>query len=34
VRENVRILGNLAKDFNFGQKPRPPYLLPLRPPFS
>jgi phospholipase C len=34
VRENVRILGNLAKDFNFGQKPRPPYLLPLHPPFS
>ena len=34
VRENVRILGNLAHDFNFGQKPRPPYLLPLHPPFS
>jgi phospholipase C len=34
VRENVRILGNLAKDFNFGQKPRPPYLLPLHPPFN
>jgi phospholipase C len=34
VRENVRILGNLAHDFNFGQKPRPPHLLPLHPPFS
>ena len=34
VRENARILGNLARDFNFGQKPRPPLLLPLHPPFS
>jgi phospholipase C len=31
VRENVRILGNLARDFNFGQKPRPPLLLPAKP---
>jgi phospholipase C len=34
VRENVKILGNLTRDFNFNQKPRPPYLLPLHPPFS
>jgi phospholipase C len=34
VRENERILGNLAKDFDFRQKPRPPLLLPLHPPFS
>jgi phospholipase C len=34
VRENVKILGNLAKDFNFNQRPRKPYLLPLHPPFS
>jgi phospholipase C len=34
VRENQPILGNLAKDFNFNQKPRPPLLLPLHPPFS
>jgi phospholipase C len=34
VRENVKILGNLAHDFNFRQKPRQPYLLPLHPPFS
>jgi phospholipase C len=27
VRENAQILGNLAKDFNFHQKPRPPFLL-------
>ena len=33
VRENARILGNLARDFNFAQKPRPPLLLPLHPPF-
>jgi hypothetical protein len=36
LRENVKILGNLARDFDFDfdQKPRPPYLLPLHPPFS
>ena len=31
VRENVTILGNLVKDFDFGQSPRPPVLLPLHP---
>jgi phospholipase C len=34
VRENEKILGNLANDFNFHQKPRPRLLLPLNPPFS
>ncbi len=34
VREDEPILGNLAKDFNFHQKPRPPLILPLHPPFS
>jgi phospholipase C len=34
VRENVKILGNLVKDFDFDQKPRPPLILPLHPPFS
>jgi phospholipase C len=34
VRENAKILGNLANDFNFNQKPQPPLLLPLHPPFS
>ena len=34
VRENSPILGNLVKDFDFDQKPRPPLLLPLHPPFS
>src|SRR5204863_153708 len=33
VRENVPVLGNLAADFDFSQKPRKPLLLPLRPPF-
>ena len=33
VRENVKILGNLAKDFNFSQAPRAPLLLPLHPKF-
>ena len=27
VRENVKILGNLLKDFNFNQPPRPPFIL-------
>jgi len=34
VRENMKILGNLANDFDFSQKPRPPLILPLHPPFS
>jgi phospholipase C len=34
VRENVKILGNVAHDFDFDRKPRPPVLLPLHPPFS
>jgi phospholipase C len=28
VRENARMLGNLVKDFDFNQRPRPPMLLP------
>jgi phospholipase C len=31
VRENAPMLGNLAKDFDFDQKPRPPLILPLCP---
>jgi phospholipase C len=31
VRENARILGNLAADFDFARLPRPPLLLPPRP---
>ena len=34
VRENAKILRNLAADFDFDQRPRPPLLLPLHPPFS
>jgi phospholipase C len=34
VRESVKILGNLASDFNFAQKPRRPMILPLHPKFS
>jgi phospholipase C len=34
VRENVKILGNLVKDFNFAQQPRRPLLLPLHPKFT
>jgi len=33
VRENVPILGNLFRDFNFRQKPRRPQLLPTHPGF-
>ena len=33
VRENAGVLGDLALDFDFAQKPRRPLLLPLRPPF-
>ena len=31
VRENAAILGNLATDFDFAQKPRPPVILPAHP---
>ncbi len=31
ARENAAILGNLNRDFNFNQRPRPPLLLPLHP---
>ena len=31
VRESLPILGNLAREFNFAQKPRRPVLLPLYP---
>ncbi len=31
VRENERILGNLIDDFDFGQTPRPPVVLPVHP---
>jgi phospholipase C len=31
VRENVKILGDLTKDFDFTQPPRPPLLLPVHP---
>jgi phospholipase C len=34
VRENVKILGNIGNDFDFSQKPKPPLILPLHPPFS
>jgi phospholipase C len=34
VRESANILGNLARDFDFDQKPRPPLILPLHPPFG
>ncbi len=34
VRENAPILGDLRKDFDFTQRPRPPLILPLHPPFS
>jgi phospholipase C len=33
VRESQRILGELARDFNFRQSPRPPLNLSLHPPF-
>ena len=32
VRENVSILGDLVKEFDFSQPPRPPLLLPTNPP--
>jgi phospholipase C len=31
VRENKPILGNLVRDFNFNQRPRRPFLLPVVP---
>jgi phospholipase C len=31
VREDVSILGNLVKDFDFDQRPRAPVFLPVRP---
>jgi len=31
VRENVKILGDLASDFDFNQSPRSPVLLPVHP---
>jgi phospholipase C len=31
VREDVKMLGNLAADFDFDQSPRPPVLLPVHP---
>jgi hypothetical protein len=31
VRESMRGLGDLRKDFDFTQKPRPPLILPPRP---
>ncbi len=31
VRENEKILGNLVDDFNFGQAPRAPVILPVNP---
>ena len=34
VRENLSQVGNMALDFNFNQRPRPPLILPLHPPFS
>jgi phospholipase C len=34
VRDDLPKVGNLARDFNFRQKPRPPLILPLHPPFS
>jgi len=34
VRENAPILGNLANDFDFNQKPAPPLILALHPHFG
>src|SRR5207237_8558144 len=31
VREDLAVLGNLASDFDFNQRPRPPVLLPVHP---
>jgi phospholipase C len=32
VRENAKILGDVLSDFDFQQRPRPPLILPERPP--
>jgi phospholipase C len=32
VREDLKILGSVASDFDFNQSPRPPVLLPTNPP--
>ena len=34
VRENLPQAGDLTREFDFSQPPRPPLILPLRPPFS
>ena len=34
VREDFPQAGDLTLDFDFKQKPRPPLILPLHPPFS
>ncbi|HSC51062.1 MAG TPA: alkaline phosphatase family protein [Gaiellaceae bacterium] len=34
VRERLPQTGDLTRDFDFSQRPRPPLLLPLRPPFG
>ena len=34
VRENTPILGDLTRDFNFAQDPRPPLLLRPNPPYA
>jgi phospholipase C len=34
VRENAAVLGDLTQDFDFTQKPRPPLILPVHPPYS
>jgi phospholipase C len=31
VRENAKVLGDLANDFDFSQSPRPPVVLPVKP---
>ena len=34
VRDDAPQVGDFTRDFNFAQKPRPPLILPLHPPFS
>jgi phospholipase C len=34
VREAMSQVGDLSRDFDFHQKPQPPLILPLHPPFS
>jgi hypothetical protein len=31
VRANVKVVGDLANDFDFSQAPRPPVILPVHP---